>query len=176
MKLLNVSGGPGGERFFDDASTAALTFTDRVSIVTAQQMRDANGAVTLMNLNFVYSKKKKGNVYGAASCTEICTKLTPLELHDDERIDQVIVYEDYRKIDNLYRLDRSTYLVVGIDLHTTAGQQRSYGAINGTKKVFVEDGYFLGYVQGKAGGFIDNLRLIFYKYCLKNSSSLACTQ
>lgn len=147
-----------------------------MKIVTAQQTRDGNGDVTLMNLNFVYSRGKKGNVYGAASCTEICTKLTPLELHDDERIDQVIVYEGYRKIDNLYRLNLATCLIVGIDLRTTAGQQRSYGTINGTKKVFAKNGYFLGYVQGKAGGFIDNLRLVFYKYCLKNSSSLTCTE
>ena len=133
------------------------------------------GQITLFSLSFYYSHGKKGNIYGTKDCSLNCIELETLDLTDDERIHEVIIYEDYRKIDNFYRANKTTYMVVGISLKTSGNQERLYGATSETKQVFSNDAAFLGYTQGKAGGFIDSLRLIFYKYCQKNSPSFTCT-
>lgn len=174
MKFFNVSGGPGGNYLLDDAEAAALTFEDRIKTIKAQQRKDDEGKTTLSYLNLIYSQEKRGHIFGDQNCLETCEKLTPFQLNDDERIDQVIIYGDNRRIDNSFRTNRSTFLIVGIHFRTNSNREVSYGMMTGIENVFVQDEYFLGYIQGKAGGFIDNLRLVFYKYCHKTSSTFTC--
>jgi len=43
MKRGNAYGGPGGDKFWDDAEIAALTFNDTITRVTASQSVDFAG-------------------------------------------------------------------------------------------------------------------------------------
>lgn len=123
---------------------------------------------------FRYSNGKQGVEYGGINAGPSRGELVPLELTADEHIDEVTVYQDYRKIVNPWQPD-GTYIVVGIEFKTDRDRRILFGSNNGTRKSEAPAGYFLGYAQGKAGGYIDSLRFMWYKYSLKNASVLSST-
>ncbi len=129
-----------------------------------------SGEPVLLSLTFGYSNERTGREYGGAGRRGKWEDLIPLELSPEERIDHITIYEGYRNITNLYREGKLTYIIVGIYLKTDRNQQTLYGSTNGIRKVESPNNYFLGYVQGQDGGYIDSLRFTWYKYCLKNST------
>ena len=125
----------------------------------------------LLNLNFKYSNGNFGYNYGGLGRTKPWFDYASLDLEKGELIEEVSVYEAYRYIPNNWRINKRTYVIVGVRLKTNKDQERLFGSNNGTKRTEAPPGYFLGYVQGKSGGFIDSLRMTWYKYTLKNASS-----
>jgi hypothetical protein len=123
----------------------------------------------LLSFTFTYSNGKDGRKYGGAGYTGGLEDLDSLDLHSEEYIDQIIIYEDYRKISNDWRRDKLTYLIVGIHFKTSHGREQLFGSTSARNKTESLTNYFLGYVQGKAIGYIDSLRFTWYKYCSKNS-------
>ena len=121
-----------------------------------------------------YSNGKQGIDYGGVDPNHPRDELVPLELSAGENINEVTFYQDYRRIINPWQ-PNGTYIVVGIQFKTDRDQQILFGSNNGTKKFEAPAGYFLGYAQGKAGGYIDSLRLMWYKYAQKTSPIVSLT-
>jgi hypothetical protein len=185
----NTFGGSGGHRLKDDAEEATLTFRDNIISVTASETFDEDGLFSnirmknkyslfelfsdqllLLSLTFDYSNGKSGHKYGGINPAKTVQKKNPLNLSPGEHINGITIYEDYRKILNPHRPNNTTYIIVGIHLKTNYDDiGRLFGSTNGTQKSESFDNYFLGYVQGKAGGYIDSLHFTWYRYCLKNS-------
>ena len=188
MKRGEIFGGPGGEKLWNDGQMATLTFNDTITRVSATQSLDKiglffkismenkcfpfkllSGQSLLLSLIFTYSNGKAGRQYGGINPIERVEKLDALELDPDEHIDQITVYEDGRSINNPSRDGKLTYLIVGIHFKTNRDQERMFGFANNKSKTESFPGYYLAYVEGKDGGFIDSLRFTWYKYHLKNS-------
>ena len=93
-----------------------------------------------------------------------------LILNPEENINEIIIYEDHRKIINPYRYGKLTHIIVGIYFKTDRGQERMFGSNKGIQKQESFKDYFLGYVQGKSGDFVDSLHFTWYKICLNNST------
>jgi hypothetical protein len=124
----------------------------------------------IVSLNFLYSNGKKGHVFGGIAQERHADEVDSLTLMPGESIIQVTIYEGHRKIYNAWRPDKTTYIIVGIHFKTDKNHERLFGSTNGTQKIESPDEHFLGYVQGKAGSYIDSLRFVWYKYALSNSS------
>jgi hypothetical protein len=191
IKTGNQFGGSGGltPELEDDAEKAKFTFRDNITRVTALETFDENGLFSnirmknkysffelfsdqplLLSLTFEYSNGKSGHKYGGINPAKTVQIPNPLSLNPGEHINGITIYEDDRKIVNPHRMNTTTYIIVGIRLKTNYDDiGRLFGSTNGTQKRESFDDYFLGYVEGKAGGYIDSLRFTWYRYCYKNS-------
>ena len=71
---------------------------------------------------------------------------------------------------NLYRPEKRTFFIVGIYFKTTHGREILYGSSKGRNQTEAYKNYFLAYVHGKGGGYVDSLRFTWYKYTFNNAS------
>ena len=121
---------------------------------------------TLGGIKFIYSHNKSGQEYGRGFSYSPKTPLV-VDLHPEERIIEVITYEEDRIIVNAYR--NITPIIVGIHFKTNKDKRFSFGVHSGKITQEKVNGYFIGFVYGKSGGYIDCLRFVWYKYTSKNS-------
>lgn len=128
------------------------------------------GESLLLSLSFNYTNGKSGHIFGGKNPPKPVQKPNPLHLSAEEHITEVVIYRDYRNIINAFRPDQLTHIIVGISFKTNHGEERLFGTANGTENKESFENYFVGYVQGKSGGYIDSLRFTWYKNCLNNST------
>ena len=143
-----------GGKAFDDAEDFSLTFNDRITAITGGGTKSE-----ISYISFVYSNGrslKRGD------------KPTPyeeyqLKLEMNEYIDRITIYNATRKIVNLYK-PNATHLVVGLRFYTNRRRASElFGSANGHETNESFEDYHLGYVRGRAYGYIDALQFIWYK-------------
>ena len=134
------------------------------------------GKSVLLNLVFFYSTNKSGHEFGGINPSNSRNSSISVKLNATERIIKATIYEDHRNISNSWRRDQTAHIIVGIGFETDSNRTLLFGSSNGTKKEEAPKNYYLAYVRCKAVGYIDSLRLIWYKICSKNSSIFDETQ
>ena len=152
-----------GGSSFDDARDCSLTFDDRIVAITGRGSMDKINYVT-----FSYSNKK--STLRGEKPDEQMTQPYQLKLKPDEYIDAVTVYTSIRLIPNPYK-PNGTFFVVGLRFHTNRGQEQLFGSEDGTSKNETFRNYQLGYIRGRAHGYVDAIQLIWYRETARTASA-----
>ena len=146
--------GRGGE-CFNDATDGALNLNDTLVSIDAGWSSD-----TLDYLKLTYSNGK-AHKRGDKDLRNIPTTIS-FKLNRNESINGVRVYAGVRNITNLYK-SNGTLIVVGVQFLTDQRQSDLFGSSNGTKSEELMPGSSLAYVRGKAYGYIDAIRFVWYQ-------------
>lgn len=151
-----------GGQGFNDAKEFSLTFNDRITEITG------GGTKSEINyISFIYSNGRsalRGTKPGRYDGYKV-------ELESNEYIDRITVYTGTRKIHNPHKLN-GTSLVVGLLFQTNRGNRELFGSDDGEEKKESFKGYHLGYVRGRAEGYIDAIQFIWYKKTSRTDTAL----
>lgn len=157
-----------GGNDFNDAQDANLTFNDRIVSVSAGWTSTVLDSVT-----FVYSNG--ASMQHGAQPYRLSPYTSNLVLYPKEGINGATIYTGTRIINNPYAPNGSSLLVVGVRFYTNQGRQSDlFGSSNGTEINENFLNFTLGYVRGKAQGYVDALQFIWYS-CVSKSSSAVLT-
>lgn len=156
-------GEPKGGQPFDDAKDCLLTFNHRIASIT--------GGGTMSEMNYVSFVYSNGRLIKRGDKPKHYEEYE-LKLELNEYIDCITIYTGTRKIPNPYKPD-GTFLVVGLRFYTNRGKtSRLFGSADGHEKNESFKGYHLGYVRGRAQGYIDALQFIWYKETSRTDTAL----
>jgi hypothetical protein len=161
-----LHGEKGGGDYFDDSEACSLTFNEQLIEITGHGTKNE-----LNYIQFHYSNNKSKQ-HGQKPLGSSMSRDYKLKLKPGEYINGVTIYTGIRKIPNQYKPD-GTLIVVGLRFHMNQGgpSQLLFGSDDGDEIKEDFPNYKLGYIRGRAYGYLDAIQFIWYRETVRTASA-----
>jgi hypothetical protein len=172
----SLHGGDGGspEHMFVDATEANLTYADYCTGAELHWTPET----FLHSVAFIYTNNHtllhRGRMRGTVQSTR--SNIATFRVGKNEYINKVVLYKGHRIIDNTWKPEGKTELIVGIQFGTTKGNISPLYGTNESSVPILESPpqHYLAHAEGYTVGYVDRLAFIWYKKCSKKQTINEC--